>query len=104
MKGNLPWDNVYGLNENEDILLIYKIKKYMKPELLFMNLPKETAEFFKYCKKLEFEQKPDYDYLRGLLWNILNYNNERNDLNFSWINKIEISSYNLDRNKFTNEK
>ena len=100
MKGNLPWDNVYGLNENEDILLIYKIKKYMKPELLFMNLPKETAEFFKYCKKLEFEQKPDYDYLRGLLWNILNYNNERNDLNFSWINKIEISSYNLDRNKF----
>ena len=86
MKGNLPWDNVFGCNENEDILLIYKIKKYMKPELLFLNLPQEAIDFFKYCKKLDFQQKPDYNYLRSLLLNILNYMNEKNDLNFSWIN------------------
>ena len=106
LKGSLPWDNVYGKNENEEILLIYKIKKFMKPELLFMNLPKETAEFFKYCKKLEYEQKPDYTYLKNLLLNILNYSNEKNDLNFSWVinynnnNRNEISSYNnIDINK-----
>ena len=107
MKGSLPWDNVYGGNENEEILLIYKIKKYMKPEILFLNLPKETVEFFKYCKKLEYEQQPDYNYLRKLLLNILNYSNEKNDLNFSWINKnqSDISSYNnnsekIEKNKF----
>ena len=101
MKGNLPWDNVYGINENEEILLIYKIKKYMKPELLFMNLPKETAEFFHYCKKLEYEQKPDYNFLRNLLLTILNYSEEKNDLHFSWINKDqnESNSYNLN-NRF----
>ena len=101
MKGSLPWDNVYGGNETEEILLIYKIKKYMKPEILFLNLPKETAEFFKYCKKLEFEQQPNYNYLRNLLLNILNYSNEKNDLNFSWINKNQsgTSSYN-DKNKY----
>ena len=107
MKGNLPWDNVYGKNENEEILLIYKIKKFMKPELLFMNLPKETAEFFTYCKKLEYEQKPDYTYLKNLLLNILNYSNEKNDLNFSWVinynnnnSRNELSSYNnIDINK-----
>ena len=104
MKGNLPWDNVCGQNENEDILLIYKIKKYMKPELLFMNLPKETAEFFRYCKNLEFEKKPDYNYLRSLLLNILNYHNDKNDLNFSWINKTELSSYNIDKNKLRKSK
>jgi hypothetical protein len=66
-----------------------------------MNLPKETVEFFKYCKKLEYEQKPDYAYLQNLLINILNYSNEKNDLNFSWVinynnsnYKNELSSYN----------
>ena len=88
MKGNLPWDNVFGHNENEDILLIYKIKKYMKPELLFLNLPKEIIDFFKYCKNLDFEQKPDYAYLRSLLLDILKSKNEKNDLLFSWkVNK-----------------
>ena len=102
MKGNLPWDNVYGINENEEILLIYKIKKYMKPELLFMNLPKETAEFFNYCKKLEFEQKPDYNYLKNLLLNILNFSQEKNDLKFCWINndKSDLYSYNIENSKF----
>ena len=85
MKGNLPWDNVFGYSENDDILLIYKIKKFMKPELLFLNLPKETAEFFRYCKGLDFEQKPDYNYLRSLLLKILNTQKNKNDLNFSWI-------------------
>ena len=85
MKGFLPWDNVFGQNENEDILLIYKIKKFIKPDLLYINLPKETTEFFTYCKKLDFEQKPDYNYLRFLLLNILNNQNEKNDLKFSWV-------------------
>ena len=102
MKGSLPWDNVNSDNENEEILLIYKIKRFMKPELLFLNLPKETAEFFSYCKKLEYEQKPDYNYLRNLLLNSLEYSNEKNDLNFSWINQndIDLYSYNIDNNKF----
>ena len=104
MKGSLPWDNVYGINENEEILLIYKIKKYMAPELLFMNLPKEAANFFNYCKKLEYEQKPDYNYLRSLLLNILEYSNEKNDFNFSWINKDinDLNSLNsiFEKNKY----
>ena len=85
MKGNLPWDNVFGYSENDDILLIYKIKKFMSPDLLFFNLPKETSEFFKYCKKLDFDKKPDYNYLRSLLLKILNNQNDKNDLYFSWI-------------------
>ena len=84
MKGSLPWDNVFGKTENEDILLSYKIKNYMKPDLLFLNMPKETIEFFKYCKNLDFEQKPDYNYLRSLLIKILNGQNDKNDLNFSY--------------------
>ena len=102
MKGSLPWDNVYGKNENEEILLIYKIKKFMKPELLFMNLPKQTIEFFKYCKKLEYEQKPDYSYLKNLLIDILKYSNEKNDLNFSWVINYNINNYKNELSSYNN--
>ena len=102
MKGNLPWDNVFGHSENEDILLIYKIKKFMKPDLLFFNLPKETVEFFKYCKNLDFEQKPDYNYLRSLLLKILFNINQKNDLNFSWISKNIYNSQRELNNKYMN--
>ena len=102
MKGSLPWDNVYGKNESEEILLIYKIKKFMKPELLFMNLPKQTIDFFKYCKKLEYEQKPDYSYLKNLLIDILKYSNEKNDLNFSWVINYNINNYKNELSSYNN--
>ena len=102
MRGTLPWDNVFGKTENDDLLLIYKIKKFMKPEILFSNLPKETVEFFKYCKNLDFEQKPDYLYLRSLLLDILNNQNEKNDLNFSWI--IKYSNINNPKEKYNKYK
>ena len=100
MKGNLPWDNACRC-QNEDIKLIYKMKKFIQPELLCNNLPQEICEFTKYCKKLNFEQKPDYNYLRHLLLNILNNQNDKNDLNFSWIvnnknmNKSIITKYKI---------
>ena len=105
MKGSLPWDNVYGQNENEDIKLIYKIKKFMQPEYLFYKLPTETVEFFKYCKKLDFEQKPDYNYLRSLLLNILNGQNEKNDFNFSWvINNINANTNIINKYKVNHRR
>jgi serine/threonine protein kinase len=87
MKGVLPWDKIFGKTLSQDLLLIYRLKKYMKPEVLFSNLPKETKELFVYCKKLDFEIKPDYNYMRSLLLKILNDINEKNDLKFSWTNR-----------------
>ena len=85
MKGSLPWDNINEELEINEILIIYKMKQYMTPEMLFRDLPLEMIKFYKYCKNLEFEQKPNYDFLRSLLINILNNIGEQNDLHFSWI-------------------
>ena len=40
MKGSLPWDYINEESEINEILLIYKMKQYMTPEMLFCDLPK----------------------------------------------------------------
>ena len=32
---------------------------------LFKNIPKELADYVKYCEKLKFEEDPDYNYMKG---------------------------------------
>ena len=85
MKGSLPWDHINEESEINEILIIYKMKQYMTPEMLFRDLPLQMAKFYKYCKSLEFEQKPNYKYLRSLLISILKNIGEQNDLHFCWV-------------------
>ena len=103
LKGSLPWDNALGRTELEDLVLIYKIKKFIQPEILFLGFPKELTDFYKYCRKLEFAQKPNYNYLRSLLLRVLNMFKEKNDLHFSWIINNKISTkkiFNVKKNLF----
>ena len=39
----------------------------------------------KYCRTLEFEQDPNYNYLKGLFISILTKNQLKFDLLFSWV-------------------
>ena len=88
MKGSLPWDKIKETSEINEILMIYKMKQYMPADVMFKELPFQMSEFYNYCKNLNFEQKPNYSYLRRLLINILEYIGEKNDLCFSWKMKI----------------
>ena len=111
MKGSLPWDNINEESEINEILIIYKMKQYMTPEMLFRDLPLQMINFYKYCKNLEFEQKPNYKYLKTLLISILKYLGEKNDLHFSWIINIDLNKSksgfifnNKSKEKETNKK
>ena len=86
MRGKLPWQNVTGAKKMERYLKIYKMKKNVTPEDLCKSLPKQMTEFMRYIKQLEFEQEPDYSFLRNLFNSILKKLNGTNDqLLFSWI-------------------
>ena len=91
MKGSLPWDYINEESEINEILIIYKMKQYMTPEMLFRDLPLEMIKLYKYCKRLDFEQKPNYNFLRSLLISILNNIGEQNDLHFSWILSVSLN-------------
>jgi len=47
------------------------MKKKISVNDLCKNLPRQIKEFTNYVKLLEFEETPDYHYLRGLIASIL---------------------------------
>lgn len=47
-------------------------------------MPEEYATMLDYVKKLEFSEKPDYMWLRGLFVGALNSRNLENDGIFDW--------------------
>jgi len=96
MKGSLPWQYI-----SKDNLPFHNINKFSNPDIICKGLPKEIVFFLNYCRNLNFDQEPNYNFLRSLLFNILNYMNEKNDLHFYWI-KNELSKKNNTKrnNKF----
>ena len=73
INGKLPWYKLINIkNKEQKYKEIYKIKKYISPEMLMGKGGQEFVLFFEYCKKLKFEEKPNYDYLRGLMLQVLN--------------------------------
>lgn len=46
----------------------------------------EFISFIQYARSLQFEEKPDYGYLRSLLMNLMNKKGYTNDYVYDWIN------------------
>ena len=61
MKGELPWSHI-----NDSYTILDK-KIYTSLDELCKGLPEEFKEFIKYARELQFEQEPDYRYLKDLL-------------------------------------
>ena len=88
---SLPWQgySIHGPKAKTNYLNILNLKKKTTPENICYNLPKEFSEYIDYCRKLKFEQDPDYEYLRNLFKNVLKNFHTINDLNFSWLGKCK---------------
>ena len=95
MKNNLPWAYV----EDENISPRAKLKKICSLKIsttlqeLCKDLPNEFYNYIDYCRNLDYEQEPDYNYLRNLFINVLIKKEKMYGLNpldcksFSWLKK-----------------
>ena len=91
IKRRLPWDNIKVDNKRSSYLKLSNYKKNIEPELLCENLPDEFAEYIRYVKNLNFEDEPDYNYLKSLFQIMLNKQGfEEDKIFFSWINESNI--------------
>lgn len=63
--GYLPWQNVEG-KAKEKTYQVGKIKKKIKVDELCKHLPKAFQYYFDYIRELEFNETPDYEFIKGI--------------------------------------
>ena len=92
LRGNLPWQGIVVKTKEEKYAKILYKKQYIPPEELLEGYPHDLLNYLKYCKKLEYEQVPDYNYLMGLFISIIkNELKEEIDYKYDWIkNDIDL--------------
>ena len=101
--GNLPWHGMSFKDKQrkKKYLEMLLLKKYTPNETICRGMPREFIKYIDYCKKLKFEEDPDYEFLRNIFRKILNSQNTINDNKFSWIfNKKYLNQM----KKFYNDK
>ena len=87
LKGILPWQGLKNCNEKYTRIMEKKLQ--IPTEILCYGLPDEITYYLNYCKSLRFEDRPDYDYLRGLFIKLLGtcntiYGLTKEMLKFDW--------------------
>ena len=65
--GTLPWKGLKAKDKDEKYSKILSKKMNTNSEKLLKGLPNEFMIFLQTVRDLQFEQKPDYEYLKGLL-------------------------------------
>jgi len=100
--GKLPWKgmSLKDKQRKKKYLEMLLLKKYTPPEMICKGMPAEFLDYYKYVKNLNFEQDPDYEYLRNVFRRILTNNLQINDNKFSWIlNKNYIKTIKMNNKK-----
>lgn len=86
LKGKLPWDDIQG--EPDSIELAIKEKKESVPvSLLCESLPEEFGKYFEYVRTLEFEEEPDYAWMRRVLKDLFESSGYTNNRVLDWAEK-----------------
>lgn len=65
-KGCLPWQGIKKNNKKSQIDCIGEKKINTSIDELCINLPIIFNEYLKYCRALQFDENPDYDYILSL--------------------------------------
>ena len=112
LKGVLPWQGI-TCKYNKYTLIMEK-KLQIPIEILCYGLNDEISVYLNYVRSLKFEDRPDYDYLRGLFIKVLNtctsvYSIIKENIKFDWCFEEQSSlwkMYNDNKNNvpsFTND-
>ena len=89
LKGQLPWMGLGGRNKTEKYDKIKDKKAHTTVEMLCRGLPEEIGKYVGYCRQLQFEEKPDYGYLRSLFKAMMTQRQYDYDGVFDWQLKSE---------------
>lgn len=84
MNGSLPWQEVRQESKESRNREIGAMKSEHSMYDLFPGTPGEMLIWIEYCRALEFDEDPDYKYLRGLLTNLFKHHGFEMDGMYDW--------------------
>ena len=94
LKGKLPWQGIPVKNKEERYKKIMEKKIETTPEELCKGFPEEFTNYIHYTRRLEYEQDPDYSFLKNLFINVLRRDRYIIDCYYDW--DKETINYNRD--------
>ena len=100
-RGSLPWMGMKAKSKAEKYKKIFEKKLSYTINSLCEKLPNEFIDFMHYIKELQFEDKPNYQYLKTLLGKIYDKNKFSYDMIFDFTD-ILIKNENEEKNKEKN--
>jgi hypothetical protein len=83
-KGSLPWFNLEGSSKKMRYSKIMEVKRDLNYEEFCKDLPFEFVDYFKYIRSLQFDQTPEYDYLKSLFKAASNKLDIKLDYKYDW--------------------
>ncbi|KAH6839540.1 casein kinase I isoform delta [Chaetomium sp. MPI-CAGE-AT-0009] len=87
--GSLPWQGLKAATDDEKNALIKEKKEGLSGEALCDGfLPREFATYINYTRRLAFDHKPDYSYLRRLFRRLFVAKGFKYDHVFDWTEKL----------------
>ncbi|KAF2986790.1 hypothetical protein EK904_004751, partial [Melospiza melodia maxima] len=96
LRGSLPWQGLKVADTlKERYQKIGDTKRATPIEVLCENFPEEMATYLRYVRRLDFFEKPDYDYLRKLFTDLLDRKGYMFDYEYDWIGKQLVSTVQL---------
>jgi serine/threonine protein kinase len=90
LRGELPWQGLKVRSKEDRYKKILEKKKETSSEELCRGFPDEFKQYVHYTKNLEYEQNPDYDFLKQLFVNTIKNLNGRMDYIYDWTTKSDL--------------
>uniref|UniRef100_A0A8C6T0A9 non-specific serine/threonine protein kinase n=1 Tax=Neogobius melanostomus TaxID=47308 RepID=A0A8C6T0A9_9GOBI len=87
LRGSLPWQGLKADTLKERYQKIGDTKRDTPIEVLCDSFPEEMATYLRYVRRLDFFEKPDYDYLRKLFTDLFDRNGYIFDYQYDWTGK-----------------
>lgn len=85
LKGSLPWQGIKKKKKNKQLESIGDSKMCTSLDNLCEDLPSCFKNYIKYCRKLKFDETPDYDHMRNMF--VKSSAGRNMEPKFEWINE-----------------
>mmetsp|Transcript_33888 Transcript_33888/g.32987 ORF Transcript_33888/g.32987 Transcript_33888/m.32987 type:complete len:100 (-) Transcript_33888:21-320(-) len=84
--GHLPWMGLDGRSPKQKQDAIMEVKRNTDMEDLCAHCPPEMLKYMRYCRNMEFDQNPDYNFIQKLFEDAFRRIETRHveELEFDW--------------------